>query len=125
MITIKIREESAWGKDGITLLNNIIAKAMKIAYQIDFADIPIKDDTIYVWVKKFTNKDGSIEYYPKIEIDSNNEELQLDCYPDGSIREYHFKTFNRASGGWTREDTVKSNADKMLQRVYDEVLIRV
>ena len=50
MIKLAIRKESYFDPE---VMSNLINTARKIARKIDDADIPIKDDTVIIWIKAF------------------------------------------------------------------------
>lgn len=128
MITVKIREykkEESWvDNDCIELLNQLLVKGAKIAHAIDMEDIPVDKDTVWVWVKRFTDKKtGTITYYPKIEVDAGGQELQIDLDPKCNYKELHFKTFPYDENGKCyRQDIEKYQACPELQQIYKIVL---
>jgi len=119
VIKIDIRKESYFIPE---IFSNLMNTAMKVARKIEDAEIPIKDDTVIIWLKKF-EKGGMANIYPKIEIDSKDQELQFDLDLDGNLREIHFKRFvQRQDGTWERVDIDKKDADQVLQLVYSTII---
>ena len=75
--------------------------------------IQLADNSVKIWIKEF----GENKYFPKIEFDNNNQELQYDLTHDGEIREAHFKTFVHGKGGTKRHDIERTQADPLLVRI--------
>ena len=117
MIKLAIRKESYFDPE---VMSSLINTARKIARKIDDADIPIKDDTVIIWIKAFDRG----EIYPKVEIDAKDQELQFDLDLQGNIREVHFKTFvqNPDTKKWERVDVDKNEAERVLQLVYEQII---
>lgn len=72
--------------------------------------------TVFIWVKKFGNA-----FYPKIEFDVGEQELQYDMNLDGTINEVHFKSFEKENNKWVRKDFIKEEANPVA-RAIDELI---
>lgn len=109
-MNVIIRSESAHRDDLMDMLKN---KTIQIIQCLQNNNIMLPDNSIKIWIKQFADT----QFYPKIEIDVDNQELQYDVNHDGSIGEAHFKTFVKNGSVYNRVDIDKMQAAPLLIRI--------
>lgn len=96
----------------IEMLKKETIRMITILYQ---NGIVLNDDCIKIWVKQYSDE----IFYPKIEFDSNRQEIQYDMTETGMIREVHYKRFTGTKGRSTRIDIAKTELVPILTMIDD------
>ncbi len=107
---VAIRPESA---NNPTLMNMLKYQTNIMLRKLHNNGINLPDKAVKIWIKEF----GNDKYFPKIEFDHNNQELQYDLTHEGEIREAHFKSFVRNGNKTQRRDLDRNDADALLVRI--------
>ena len=107
---IGIRPESA---NNPTLMIMLKRKTALMLDVLHANGIDLPDKAVKIWIKEF----GADKYFPKIEFDHNNQELQYDLTHEGEIREAHFKSFVKTDNKTQRRDLDRKDADALLVRI--------
>ena len=106
---VMIRPESAKEPKIMNMLQQTATRMINILYA---NGIELSDNSMKVWIKEFDGR-----YYPKIEIDSYDQELQYDLNADGEILETHFKSFKHTKSYHKRVDLCKEEAHPVLAKI--------
>ena len=107
---VAIRPESA---NHPQLMNMLKYQTNIMLRKLHDNGINLPDKAVKIWIKEFGNE----KYFPKIEFDHNNQELQYDLTHEGEIREAHFKSFVRNGNKTQRRDLDRNDADALLVRI--------
>ena len=99
------------------LLNMLKFESEKMVNHLLEQGVDISPVRIWIWIKQYDED----QFFPKIEFDYNNQELQYDLNGIGAIVETHFKTFVRIKGRATRKDLDVSEIDPLLKRIDEEI----
>ena len=75
------------------------------------------DDCVKIWIKQYSDD----IFYPKIEFDTDRQEIQYDMTVDGDIREIHYKRFTGTKGRSRRIDIARDDLKPAL-RVIDDII---
>lgn len=116
---IEIRKISAQND---ILMSMLKYESVKMVGILNDAGIVLNDDCVKIWIKAFTDE----IFYPKIEFDTDRQEIQYDMTVDGEIREVHYKRFVGAKGRAHRVDIAREDLkpamlmiDSILRQSYD------
>lgn len=114
MINVTIRKESANNQEILKMLK---FEATKMINHLISKNIQIEPVKINIWVKQY----GDSKFYPKIEFDFDNQEVQYDLDYEGQIVETHYKTFLHNQGSIRRKDISKTELNQLLNSVDNEI----
>ena len=104
---VEIRKISA---NNEILMDMLKYNAIKMIQMLNANGIILNDDCVKIWIKQFSDD----IFYPKIEFDTDRQEIQYDMTTDGDIREIHYKRFTGTRGRSRRIDIARDDLKPML-----------
>ena len=99
------------------LMDMLKYNVMKMVNMLNAHGIILNDDCIKIWIKQYSDD----IFYPKIEFDTDRQEIQYDMTVDGDIREIHYKRFTGTKGRSRRIDIARDDLKPTL-RVIDDII---
>jgi len=113
-INVTVRAQSAKNPEMLKMLKY---EASKMINHLISKNIQIEPVKINIWIKQY----GDSKFYPKIEFDFDNQELQYDLNYEGQIVETHYKTFLHSGSSIKRKDISKEDANSLLNAIDNEI----
>lgn len=99
------------------LMDMLKYNVMKMVNMLNAHGIILNDDCVKIWIKQYSDD----IFYPKIEFDTDRQEIQYDMTVDGDIREIHYKRFTGTKGRSRRIDIARDDLKPAL-RVIDDII---
>lgn len=99
------------------LMDMLKYNVMKMVNMLNAHGIILNDDCVKIWIKQYSDD----IFYPKIEFDTDRQEIQYDMTVDGDIREIHYKRFTGTKGRSRRIDIARDDLKPTL-RVIDDII---
>ena len=99
------------------LMDMLKYNVIKMVNMLNAHDIILNDDCVKIWIKQYSDD----IFYPKIEFDTDRQEIQYDMTVDGDIREIHYKRFTGTKGRSRRIDIARDDLKPAL-RVIDDII---
>lgn len=99
------------------LMDMLKYHAMNMIHMLNAHGITLNDDCVKIWIKQYSDE----IFYPKIEFDTERQEIQYDMTVDGAIREIHYKRFTGTKGRSRRVDIARNDL-KPLPRMIDDII---
>ena len=99
------------------LMDMLKYHAMNMIHMLNAHGITLNDDCVKIWIKQYSDE----IFYPKIEFDTERQEIQYDMTVDGTIREIHYKRFTGTRGRSRRVDITRNDL-KPLPRMIDDII---
>ena len=99
------------------LMDMLKYNVMKMVNMLNARGIILNDDCVKIWIKQYSDD----IFYPKIEFDTDRQEIQYDMTVDGDIREIHYKRFTGTKGRSRRIDIARDDLKPTL-RVIDDII---
>lgn len=90
----------------------------KMVHALNANGIMLNDDCVKIWIKQYSDE----IFYPKIEFDSDRQEIQFDMSTDGEIKEIHYKRFTGTRGRSNRIDISRAELKPSLLAI--DMIIR-
>lgn len=109
---VTIRPESMHTPQLLQMLQHVTTQ-MLTCLRAD--GITLADNSVKIWVKRH-GRTGNL--YPKIEFDAHGEELQYGLDEHGTVKEAHFKSFDKSTGRLLRADIEPDKACELLQQIH-------
>lgn len=98
---VEIRKISAKNEQ---LMDMLKYNVMKMVSMLNAKGVTLTDDCVKIWIKQFSDD----IFYPKIEFDTDRQEIQYDMTVEGEIREIHYKCFTGSRGNSRRIDIARN-----------------
>ena len=111
---VEIRNISVYND---VLMDMLKYNVMKMVNMLNAHGIILNDDCVKIWIKQYSDD----IFYPKIEFDTDRQEIQYDMTVDGDIREIHYKRFTGTKGRSRRIDIARDDLKPAL-RVIDDII---
>ena len=99
------------------LMDMLKYNVIKMVNMLNAHGIILNDDCVKIWIKQYSDD----IFYPKIEFDTDRQEIQYDMTVDGDIREIHYKRFTGTKGRSRRIDIARDDLKPAL-RVIDDII---
>ena len=99
------------------LMDMLKYNVMKMVNMLNAHGIILNDDCVKIWIKQYSDD----IFYPKIEFDTDRQEIQYDMTVDGDIREIHYKRFTGTKGRSRRIDIARDDLKPAL-RIIDDII---
>lgn len=99
------------------LMDMLKYNVVKMVNMLNAHGIILNDDCVKIWIKQYSDD----IFYPKIEFDTDRQEIQYDMTVDGDIREIHYKRFTGTKGRSRRIDIARDDL-KLALRVIDDII---
>ena len=99
------------------LMDMLKYNVVKMVNMLNAHGIILNDDCVKIWIKQYSDD----IFYPKIEFDTDRQEIQYDMTVDGDIREIHYKRFTGTKGRSRRIDIARDDLKPAL-RVIDDII---
>lgn len=99
------------------LMDMLKYNVIKMVNMLNAHGIILNDDCVKIWIKQYSDD----IFYPKIEFDTDRQEIQYDMTVDGDIREIHYKRFTGTKGRSRRIDIARDDLKPAL-RVIDDIV---
>lgn len=99
------------------LMDMLKYNVIKMVNMLNARGIILNDDCVKIWIKQYSDE----IFYPKIEFDTDRQEIQYDMTVDGDIREIHYKRFTGTKGRSRRID-IASDDLKPTLLIIDDII---
>lgn len=99
------------------LMDMLKYNVMKMVNMLNARGIILNDDCVKIWIKQYSDD----IFYPKIEFDTDRQEIQYDMTVDGDIREIHYKRFTGTKGRSRRIGIARDDLKPAL-RIIDDII---
>jgi hypothetical protein len=113
-INVTVRAQSAKNPEILKMLKY---EASRMINHLMNKNIQIEPVKINIWIKQY----GDSKFYPKVEFDFDNQELQYDLNYEGQIVETHYKTFLHNGNNIKRKDIPKEELNSLLDAIDNEI----
>lgn len=97
------------------LMDMLKYNVIKMVNMLNARGIILNDDCVKIWIKQYSDE----IFYPKIEFDTDRQEIQYDMTVDGDIREIHYKRFTGTKGRSRRIDIARDDLKPTLLIIDD------